>query len=150
MARIVLRADVDGVGKKGDILEVADGYARNFLIPRGHAIKATPGVQAQAAAMRRSRDLKDAKDREGAEVVARTLVPMTFKVEARAGTEGKLFGSVTALDIIEAVQKQSGVQLDRRKLHLDEPIKTVGVHEVAVRLHPDVQFAVTVEVGAGG
>src|SRR5438477_4277490 len=98
-----MRADVEGVGKKGDVLDVADGFARNYLIPRGHAIKATPGVQAQAAAMRRSRDLKDAKDREGAEVVARTLVPMVFKVEARSGAEGKLFGSVTAADVIEAV-----------------------------------------------
>ena len=150
MARIVLRADVDGVGKKGDVLEVADGYARNFLIPKGHAIKATPGVQKQAAAMRRSRDLKDAKDRESAEVVARTLVPVTFKIAARAGAEGKLFGSVTAMDIVEAVQKQSGVQLDRRRVHLDEPIKTVGVHEVPIRLHPEVQFRVTVEVAGGG
>ncbi len=144
--RVVLRADVDGVGKKGDILEVADGFARNFLIPRGHAIKASAGVEAQAAAMRRSRDLKDAKDREGAETVARTLVPLVIKISARAGSEGRLFGSITAQDIVDAVQSQSGVELDRRKLQMDEPIKTVGTHQVAVRLHPDVQFPVTIEV----
>ena len=147
--RVVLRADVDGLGKKGDILEVADGYARNFLIPKGRAIKATPGVQAQADAMRRSRDLKDAKDRESAETVARTLVPMVIRIEARAGSEGKLFGSVTANDVIDAVAKQSGVELDRRRLHLDEPIKTLGTHHVPVKLHTDVQFPVTVEVVAG-
>jgi large subunit ribosomal protein L9 len=146
--QVVLRTDVDGLGKKGDILDVADGYARNFLIPRGRAIKATPGVQAQADAMRRSRDLKDAKDREAAETVARTLVPAVIRITARAGAEGKLFGSVTAADVIEAVAKQSGVELDRRQVHLEEPIKSLGTHEVPVRLHADVQFAVTLEVTA--
>lgn len=146
--RIVLRSDVDGVGKKGDILDVADGFARNFLIPKGRAIKATPGVQAQADAMRRSRDLKDAKDRESAEVVARTLVPRTIRITARAGAEGKLFGSVTAADVITALAEQAGVDLDRRKLQLDEPIKTLGTHHVPVKLHPDVQFPVTIEVVA--
>lgn len=147
--RVVLRADVDGVGKKGDILDVADGFARNFLIPKGHAIKATAGVESQAAAMRRARDLKDAKDREGAETVARTLVPLVIKISAKAGTEGRLFGSITAQDIVEAVSTQSGVELDRRKLQMDDPIKTVGTHQVPVRLHPEVQFPVTIEVVTG-
>ena len=147
--RIVLRTDVDGVGKKGDILDVADGFARNYLIPKGRAIKATQGVEAQAAAMRRARDLKDAKDREGAEAVARKLVPMVIKVTARAGTEGRLFGSITAQDVVEAVAAQAGVELDRRKLHLDDPIKTIGTHQIPVRLHPEVQFPVTVEVTGG-
>ena len=144
--KVVLRTDVDGVGKKGDILDVADGFARNFLIPKGRAIKATDGVVNQAAAMRRSRDLKDAKDREGAETVARTLVPLVIKINARAGTEGRLFGSITAQDIVDAVAAQSGVDLDRRKLQMDDPIKTVGTHQVPVRLHPEVQFPVTIEV----
>lgn len=146
--KVVLRADVEGVGKRGDIVSVADGYARNYLFPQGQAIVAAKGVEQQAAAMRKSRDLKDAKDREAAEVVARTLVPMVFKISARAGTEGKLFGSVTSADVAEAVSTQAGVALDRRKLLLDEPIKTVGTHEVPVRLHSDVVFRVTVEVSA--
>jgi large subunit ribosomal protein L9 len=150
MARIVMRADVDGVGKKGDVLDVADGYARNFLIPKGHAIKATPGVQLQAAAMRRSRDLKDARDRESAEVVARTLVSTVVRIPARAGAEGKLFGSVTTADVAAAVAAQSGVQLDRRRLAMEEPIRSLGTHEVPVKLHPDVEFRVTVEVVPGG
>ena len=144
--RVVLRADVDGVGKKGDIVDVADGFARNYLVPKGQAFKATAGVQAQADAMRRSRDLKDARDRESAEVVARRLVPMVITIPARAGAEGKLFGSVTAADVIQAVATQTGVELDRRRVSLDEPIKTLGTHEVPVRLHTDVQFRVTVEV----
>ena len=144
--RVVLRTDVERVGKKGDILEVADGFARNYLIPKGRAIKATPGVQAQAEAMRRSRDVKDARDREGAEAVARRLVPVVIRIPARAGREGKLFGSVTAADVAEAVVAQAGIELDRRKLHIDEPIRTVGSHEVPVKLHADVEFRLNVEV----
>ena len=144
--KIVMRADVENVGKKGDILEVADGFARNFLLPKGHAIKATDGVVEQAAAMRRSRDLKDAKDREAGETIARKLVPMVIKLTARAGGEGKLFGSITSQDVVAAVQEQAGVELDRRKVHLQDPIRTVGTHEVPVKLHSDVQFRITVEV----
>ena len=144
--RIVLRADVDNVGKKGDIIDVADGFARNFLLPKGHAIRATEGVESQAGAMRRSRDLKDAKDREAGETIARKLVPMVIKLQARAGGEGKLFGSITTQDIVTAVAEQAGVELDRRKVHLDDPIRTVGTHEVPVKLHSDVQFRITVDV----
>ena len=147
--RVVLRTDVDGVGKKGDILEVADGFARNFLVPKGRAILATPGVQAQADAMRRSRDVKDARDREGAEAVARKLVPLVIRISAKAGREGRLFGSVTAADVAEAVTAQANIELDRRKLHIEEPIRTVGSHEVPVKLHADVEFRLNVEVVAG-
>ena len=147
--RVVLRADVGNVGKKGDIIDVADGHARNYLLPRGLAMKATPGGQAQAAAMRRSRDIKDAQDREAAEVVARKLVPIVIRVPARAGSEGRLFGSVTAADVVDAVSAQAHVDLDRRRLHLDEPIKSIGTHEVPVKLHSDVEFRITVEVYAG-
>lgn len=146
--RVVLRSDLDKVGKRGDIVDVADGYARNFLLPKGHAIVATPGVRAQADAMRRARDLKDAKDRESAEVVARKLVPMVIRIPARAGSgnQAKLFGSITTSDIADAVADQAKVVLDRRRLHLDEPIKTLGTHEIPVKLHSDVEFRVTVEV----
>jgi large subunit ribosomal protein L9 len=146
MMRVVLRADVADVGKKGDILDVADGFARNFLIAKGMAFRATDGVVVQAQAMRRSRDLKDARDREAAQTIARTLVPKVITIAAKAGAEGKLFGSVTASDVAAAVAKQAGVELDRRRLHLDEPIKTLGTHTVPVKLHADVEFPVTVEV----
>ena len=96
--------------------------------------------------MRRSRDLKDARNREGAEAVARKLVPIVFRIEARSGSEGRLFGSVTASDIVEAVSRQSGVELDRRRLVIDDAIKTLGSHEVGVRLHPDVEFRLSLEV----
>lgn len=149
--RVVLRSDLEKVGKRGDIVDVADGYARNFLLPKGHAIAATRGVTAQANAMRRARDLKDAKDREAAELVARKLVPMVIRIPARAGSgdQAKLFGSITSSDIAQAVEEQAKVTIDRRRLHLDEPIKSLGVHEVPVKLHSDVEFRVTVEIVRG-
>jgi large subunit ribosomal protein L9 len=147
--KLLLRTDVRGVGKKGDLVDVADGYARNFLVPKGLAIKATPGVEAQAASMRRSRDLKDAADRGAAEEVAKVLVPAVITVAAKAGTEGRLFGSVTTADVVEAVASQTGIRLDRKLLHLDEPIKTLGTHSVQAKLHSDVEFAITVDVVAG-
>jgi len=146
--KLLLRADVDGVGKRGDLVEVADGYGRNYLVPKGLAIRATPGVEAQAAAMRRARDLRDAADRGAAEEIAKTLVPTVITVQARAGAEGRLFGSVTTADVVEAVAAQTGITLDRKHLHLDEPIKTLGTHTVTAKLHADVQFAITVEVVA--
>ncbi|HLI16380.1 MAG TPA: 50S ribosomal protein L9 [Acidimicrobiales bacterium] len=144
--RVVLRSDLAGLGRRGDIVDVADGYARNHLVPSGLAIVASDKIAAQAAAMRRRRDLRDSKEREAAEAIAQRLVPMTFTVAARAGSEGRLFGSVTASDVVAAVASQAGVELDRHKLVAYEPVKTLGVHEVRVRLHPEVEFALTVEV----
>ena len=146
--KVVLRADVDNVGKKGDIVDVADGFGRNYLVPRGFAIKATAGVEDQAKSMRRSRDLKDATDRGAAEEIAKTLVPAVITISAKAGPEGKLFGSVSAAELVDAVKAQTGVELDRRALSLDEHIKTTGTHTVPTKLHNDVQFQITVEVSA--
>lgn len=144
--RVVLRADVDNVGKKGDVLDVSDGFARNYLVPGGLAIKASAGVVAQAAAMRRARSVKDANDRAAAEEIATRLVPRTITIAARAGAAGKLFGSVTTADVVAAVNAQEGIELDRRRLHLDEPIRELGTHRVAVKLHAEVEFPLTVEV----
>jgi large subunit ribosomal protein L9 len=146
--KVVLRTDLEQVGKKGDIVDVADGYARNYLVPKGLAFKATAGVEAQATAMRRGRDLRDATDRAAAEAVAKALVPKEITIAHRAGAEGKLFGSVTTTEIAEAIEAQAGIELDRRKLHLDEPIKTLGQHLVPAKLHSDVEFPVTVEIVA--
>lgn len=144
--KVVLRSDVAGVGKRGDIVSVADGFARNNLIPSGYAIAATDGIADQAAKMRRSRDLRDARDRDSAETVATRLVPMVITIPAKAGREGKLFGSVTPNDIVAAVEEQSGAVIDRHTLLAHEPIKELGEHEVGVRLHHDVVFQLHVEV----
>jgi large subunit ribosomal protein L9 len=146
--KVILRTDVDELGKRGDILDVSDGFARNYLVPKGLAMKASAGAESQAASMRRARDLRDAQDRAAAEEVATTLVPKVFTVTARAGSEGRLFGSVTTTDIATAIEAQANVQLDRRKLMLTEPIKTLGTHTVPVKLHADVEFPVTVDVVA--
>jgi large subunit ribosomal protein L9 len=146
--QVILRNDVSGLGKRGDIVDVADGHARNFLFPKGHAMKATDGAVTQAARMRRARDLKDASDREAATTVASTLVPKVISVSAKAGAEGKLFGSVTNSDIATAIEEQTGIVLDRKALLVDEQIKTLGQHTVTATLHSDVSFPVTVDVVA--
>ena len=146
--KIVLRADVDQVGKKGDIVDVSDGFGRNYLLPKGLAFLASTGVEAQASKMRASRDLRDANDRTAAQEVATSLVPKVVTIKARAGAEGKLFGSVTTTEIADAVAMQTGVEIDRRQLHLDEPIKTTGTHLVPAKLHAEVEFPITVEVVA--
>ncbi|HEV7720512.1 MAG TPA: 50S ribosomal protein L9 [Iamia sp.] len=144
--RIVLHADVDGVGTKGEVVEVADGHARNLLLPAGLAVKATGGSEGQAEGMRRRRAVKDASDRAGAEEIAKVLVPTTVTVTAKAGTEGRLFGSVGTAEIAEAIETQTGIVIDRRRLVLDEPIKETGEHQLTARLHPAVQFPVHIEV----
>jgi large subunit ribosomal protein L9 len=146
--RVVLRDDVDNLGKKGDLVDVADGYARNFLVPRGLALKASAGSQKQADAMRRNREARERRDREAAQALAAQFEGRTISIKARAGGEGRLFGSVTAADIAEAVQKQTGADIDRRKLTLDEPLKELGPVDLVVRLHPDVVATVHVEVEA--
>jgi large subunit ribosomal protein L9 len=147
--KLLLRSDVNGVGKRGDIVDVADGYARNYLVPKGFAIKASQGISRQAEMMRRSRAVKDATDRASAEEIAKVLVPSVITIARRAGAEGRLFGSVTLADVAEAVQAQKGIALDRKDLHLDEPIKSVGQHYVNAKLHSDVQFQISVEVVVG-
>lgn len=144
--KVILRTDVAKLGHKGDVCDVSDGYARNYLVPRGLALAASEGAMAQAQAMRRARDLRDARDRDAAEEIARRLVAAVVKIQARAGAEGKLFGSVTAADLAAAVEAQQRVTLDRRRIHLAEPIKSVGAHAVPVRLHSDVEFTLNVEV----
>lgn len=146
--KLVLRSDVNTVGKKGDLVDVADGYGRNFLLPKGKAILATPGVLGQAEAMRNARQLVDTKDREDAEAVAERLRDVKLTIEHRAGAEGKLFGSVTAADLAAAINEKAKVEIDKRVVHLDEPIKSVGSHTVQLKLHADVQVEIPLEVVA--
>jgi large subunit ribosomal protein L9 len=143
--RVVLRNDLDQVGKNGDIVEVADGYARNYLVPKGLAMAATEGVMRQAESMRRSRQVRDMREKEGAEAVARQLAATRIQITARSGEGGRLFGSVTSTDIAEAIEAQTGIHLDRRKLHV-EPLKTLGAHEIPIRLHSEVEVPVTIDV----
>ena len=146
--KVVLRSDVSGIGRKGDVREVANGYARNFLLPRGLAFKATPGVEAQAEGMRRSRALKQAAELADAKVLAEVLGSAPLRIAVRAGKEGKLFGSVGSSDIVSAIAKQLGVTIERRQVELAEPIKAVGTYQVPVELHSELTVPVTVEIGS--
>lgn len=146
--KVILRHDVTDLGKRGDIIEVSPGYARNYLLPKGFAMKSSPGAEDQAKVMRKARDVRYAADRAAAEEVATSLVPKVITIGARAGREGKLFGSITSADIAEAIEAQAGVKLDRKQLVLDEPLKALGTHAVPAKLHADVEFPVTVEVVA--
>ena len=144
--KVVLRDDVENIGRKGDLIEVTDGFARNFLVPRGLAMKATKGVVQQAEAMRRNREARDARDREAAQALADQLTGKRIELRARAGEGGRLFGSVTSADVADAVRAQTGVEVDRRKTQLAEPLKELGVVEVPVKLHADVEVSLTVDV----
>lgn len=143
--KLILRSDLVGVGKRGDIVEVADGHARNYLLPKGFAMVATDGAVSQAKAMRRARDLRDASDRESAQTVATTLVARTIVLTAKAGSEGKLFGSITTADIAQAIHAQANISIDRKKLHVEQ-IKSIGTYSVSAKLHHDVEFPITIEV----
>ena len=145
--QVILRSDVAGLGLRGDIVDVADGHARNFLFPKGHAIKATAGAVQQAAKMRSARDAKDHEAREAATAIASTLVPKVITITAKASPEGKLFGSVSAGDIAEAINEQTGVEIDRKEIDV-EGVKTVGQHTATAMLHSSVSFPITLEVVA--
>jgi large subunit ribosomal protein L9 len=146
---VILRSDVKGLGKRGDVVSVSDGHARNFLLPRGLAIGASEGAVAQAAAMRKARDNKERASREAAQEVASRLGSATVSVTAKAGNEGRLFGSVTTTDLAKAIAAQTGIEVDKRDIEIEAPIRTVGRHSVSVRLFHDVSSTVSIDVAAG-
>jgi large subunit ribosomal protein L9 len=147
--KVILQKPVDKLGDPGDVAEVADGYARNYLIPRGMAIRAQKGAVKQADVLKKGHIARLSKQKGEFEALASRLIAEgPLRVSARAGEEGKLFGSVTAADIAEALAARSGVQVDRKDVHLDEPIRSVGAHEVRVKLFHEVEPVITVEVVA--
>lgn len=144
--QVILTKDVPDLGSKGDILDVADGYARNYLVPQSLAVKATPGTIRQAEEMTRARLESERKAKEAAESMAQALVGSRVVVAARAGDEGRLFGSVGIADVTEAIKKFTGVEVERDIVRIETPIKEIGLHEVALAPHPDVEFKVTLDV----
>ena len=146
--KVLLRKDVSGIGRRGDIVTVSSGHARNFLLPGGLAILATDGAVTQANSMRRARDLREAADRDAAFAISAELAKHTVTVKAKAGAEGRLFGSVTASDIVAAVKDQTSVVLDRKYINIETPIRTVGAHQVSVALFDGVNGVVSLSVVA--
>ncbi len=142
---VILREDVQSLGRAGDLVKVKPGYARNFLLPKGLAFEATEGNKKRIAAEARVRSAKLASERAGAEALAARVAALALTLPGKAGEEGKLFGSITAADIAAALAA-AGVEIDRRKIELEHPIKALGMHSVPVRLHPDVHAEVKVNV----
>ncbi len=143
--KIVLKQAVTNLGDAGDQVSVAGGYARNFLIPRGMAVPATKGNLTQAETWRNSKSAKDSRERVAAEQVRDKISSAPLSVTAQAGPDGRLFGSVTAADVAQAINGQFGVEIDRHAIEV-EPIKHLGVHGVKVTLHPEVSADIAVEV----
>lgn len=144
--KVILLQPVGELGDRGDIVDVADGYARNYLLPKGKAMKATAGAVAEADKIRSARIESDRRAKEDAENIATALVGTRIVIAAQAGDEGKLFGSVGTADLVEGIKKFTGIELERKSLQLGSPIKAIGLHEVQVRLHPEVEFPVTIDV----
>ena len=147
MMEVILRENVKDLGKAGQLVRVKPGYARNFLLPKGLAYEATEGNKRRIEGEQKARDAKDTAERDEARRQAQALAGLTVTLTGKAGEEGKLFGSITAQDIADALAAQ-GQQVDRRKLELDQPIKTLGFHTIPLRLHPEVPAEVRVQVVA--
>jgi len=147
--KIILQKPVDNLGTPGEVVEVADGYARNYLMPRGLAVLVSKGAVEHADTLRRAHEQRVSKAREEAAEVAAAITSVPLRVLAKAGEDGKLFGSVTADSIAEAIESAvEGVEVDRRAIHLPEAIRSTGTHVVQVKLHPEVAVDISVEVDA--
>lgn len=144
--KLILTADVDPLGKRGDVVDVTDGYARNFLLPRQKAIKANEGALAQAEEIREARIEAERRAKETAENIATQLVGSRVVLAAQAGDEGQLYGSVGLSDIVEGIQRFTGIELERNQIEVDKPIKAIGLHEITIKAHPEVEFPLTLDI----
>lgn len=139
--KIVLLKDVERLGRAGEVVKVANGFARNFLIPRGEALLATDANIAHFESRRRQHEAAADREKKAAEALAQELEKTSLTVQARVGEEDKLFGSVTSQNVADLL-KEAGHEIDRRKIELDEPIRALGVYTIEIRLHPEARAAV--------
>lgn len=144
--KLILNSEVAGLGAPGDVVEVKDGYGRNFLVPRGFAQRWTRGADKQIATIRRAREVREVRDSTHAAQIKDQLAELSVTLAARSGEGGRLFGSVTAADVVAAVTAAGGPALDRRLVSLPHPIKSLGLHEVTVKVHPEVEARLSIEV----
>ncbi len=147
--KLILVQEVPGLGAPGDVVEVKDGYGRNFLVPQGYAIAWTKGGEKQTLSIRQARDSREFRDLDSANDVRARLEAQPVQLSARAGQGGRLFGAITPADVVAAVVASGGPEVDRRRIEVRQPIKTLGEHRVVVRLHPEVAATVTLEVVPG-
>ena len=143
--KIILLDDVNKVGRRGEVRDVSDGYARNFLIPKKLALHATAGNMKNLQSIKNQQQAKADRVKDDAEVLRARIEALTFEDRRQASEEGKLFGSVTTQDMVEFLDRQ-GVKIERKRLHLEEPIKTLGETSVSIRLHPEVTATLKVSV----
>ncbi|EME97916.1 50S ribosomal protein L9 [Streptomyces mobaraensis NBRC 13819 = DSM 40847] len=146
--KIILTHEVSGLGTAGDVVDVKDGYARNYLVPRGFAIRWTKGGEKDVAQIRRARKIREIATIEQANEVKGQLEGVKVRLATRAGEAGRLFGSVTPADIAAAIKASGGPEVDKRRVEVGSPIKTLGAHQVSVRLHADVVAKLGIEVVA--
>jgi large subunit ribosomal protein L9 len=144
--KLILTQDVNGLGAPGDVVEVKDGYGRNYLLPRGLATAWTKGGEKQVAQIKRARDVREVRDLDSAQAIKSSLEGLKVKVPARAGDTGRLFGAITVGDVVAAVEAAGGPSVDKRKVTIVSPIKVTGSHKVEVRVHPEVLANLTVDV----
>jgi len=144
--KVILTKSVEDLGVKGDVVTVSDGYARNYLIPKNHAVKASDGALKQAEAMRQARIATEKQDLADAKALGESLTGTRVVVAARAGDAGNLFGSIGAHDIAAAIVKFTGVEVDTKIVEMTAPIKEIGLHEVMLKPHADVEVAITLDV----
>jgi len=144
--RLILTADVKDLGKRGDVVDVADGYARNFLLPRSKAMIANDGALAQAEAIRAARLEAERRAKEAAEAIATQLVGSRVVLAAQAGDEGQLYGSVGVSDVVEGIRRFTGIELTRGQVEIAKPIRAIGLHEIMIKAHPEVEFPLTLDI----
>jgi large subunit ribosomal protein L9 len=144
--QVILKQDVDKIGRRGDIIDVSRGYVRNFLVPRGLAEMATPGKLEEVRREMEEAEERDRRMAERASEIAATLNKSVITIEARTGEDERLFGSVTAANIASAIERARDVRIDRRRVKLDEPIRSLGTHQVPIQVHGDVEASVKVIV----
>lgn len=144
--RVILTTDVDGLGHKGDVVDVADGYARNYLVPKSMAMRATRGALKEAEGLRRARLEQERLAKASASAIEETLADARVVVAARSAEEGKLFGSIGARNVAEAIASYTGVTVDPQVIRLAGPIKEIGLHTITLRPHPEVEFTLTLDV----
>ncbi len=144
--KLILTDDVTDLGKRGDVVDVADGYARNYLLPKKKAMKANAGALEAAESIREARIEAEKRAKEAAEAIATQLVGSRVVLAAQAGDEGQLYGSVGVADIVEGIQRFTGIELERGQVEIAEPIKAIGLHEIQVKAHPEVEFPLTLDI----
>ncbi|MHB0858340.1 MAG: 50S ribosomal protein L9 [Anaerolineae bacterium] len=143
---VVLLKEVKGLGKAGEVKRVADGYARNYLFAQGLALPATEGTRKELADQAAARKRHQDSEKAAAEQSAAKLEGTVLTLKAKSGESGRLFGSITSADVAEELARQTGTDIDKRRVLLDEPIKELGAHKVGIRLHSDVRVTITVNV----